>query len=452
MAKDKITDYDSNASLNTDVGGVNLQESSMLPSEVNNAIREVMSHQKEAFGSGTPLFVDQTNNRVGIGGSSPTHPLQNEGTSYFKDNVFIAGGLSKMVSSDSSSNPLIFGINAVEKARITSAGNFGISNSSPSTAFQVGDGTLDKRSTFNPSNALAIALKNGSDHGGFIGSGGADIMVFSNSGGGEQLRISSGKVGIGTSSPDQNLMISDTNNIVDHNINDINKPAIGLQNTDTSNNTASYINFKSAYGHDVVRLSGIRPVNSTQTSSNTGAFAISTRNASSTLAERMRIFSNGRVGLADGTTPEDAAQLDVKRNSSDVVYFRNNSGVGVKLTAGNQSFSAVSDENKKENIVELDKQQSYDNIKNIRAVTYNFRDIVKTNEDGTTTTYEDDKSRIGFISQDWETNYSQLVNTDSEGIKSLLYTETTPVLLSALQKAQEKIEALEARITALEGE
>ena len=167
-------------------------------------------------------------------------------------------------------------------------------------------------------------------------------------------------------------------------------------------------------------------------------------------SERMRIFPNGRVGLADGTTPENSAQLDVKRNSSDIVYFRNNSGTGVKLTAGNQSFSAVSDENKKENIVELDKQQSYDNIKNIRAVTYNFRDIVKTNEDGTTTTYEDDKNRIGFISQDWETNYSQLVNTDSEGVKSLLYTETTPVLLSALQKAQEKIEALEARITALE--
>ena len=289
---------------------------------------------------------------------------------------------------------------------------------------------------------------------GSIGQGDSsnNAMIFTENGS-ERMRIASdGRVGIGTSSSDQNLMISDTNNIVDHNVNDINKPAIGLQNTDTSNNTASYINFKSAYGHDVVRLSGIRPVNSTQTSSNTGAFAISTRNASSTLAERMRIFSNGRVGLADGTTPEDAAQLDVKRNSSDVVYFRNNSGVGVKLTAGNQSFSAVSDENKKENIVELDKQQSYDNIKNIRAVTYNFRDIVKTNEDGTTTTYEDDKSRIGFISQDWETNYSQLVNTDSEGIKSLLYTETTPVLLSALQKAQEKIEALEARITALEGE
>ena len=166
--------------------------------------------------------------------------------------------------------------------------------------------------------------------------------------------------------------------------------------------------------------------------------------------ERLRIFSGGQVGIADGTTPESAAMLDVKRNSGDIVYFRNNGGTGVKLTAGNQSFSAVSDENKKENIVELNKQHSYDNVKNIRAVTYNFKDIVKVDDDDNTTTYEDDKSRIGFISQDWETNYSELVDTDDDGVKSLLYTETVPVLLSALQKAQDKIEAMEARITALE--
>ena len=88
---------------------------------------------------------------------------------------------------------------------------------------------------------------------------------------------------------------------------------------------------------------------------------------------------------------------------------------------------------------------------------YKFKDIEITDDDGKKTTYEDDKSRIGFISQDWETKYSQLVSTDDNGVKSLLYTETTPVLLSALQKAQEKIEAqetnindLQKRITALE--
>ena len=67
MARDKITEYSSTASENTVVGDVNLAENSMNPSDVNNALREVLSHQKEAFGSGTPLYVDQTNNRVGIG-------------------------------------------------------------------------------------------------------------------------------------------------------------------------------------------------------------------------------------------------------------------------------------------------------------------------------------------------------------------------------------------------
>ncbi len=49
MSKDKLTEYDATATNNTDVGGVNLQESSMLPSDVNNAIREVMSHLKDFF-------------------------------------------------------------------------------------------------------------------------------------------------------------------------------------------------------------------------------------------------------------------------------------------------------------------------------------------------------------------------------------------------------------------
>lgn len=52
MAKDKITEYDATADNNTVVGDVNLQESSMLPSDVNNAIREVMSHLKD-FSAGT---------------------------------------------------------------------------------------------------------------------------------------------------------------------------------------------------------------------------------------------------------------------------------------------------------------------------------------------------------------------------------------------------------------
>ena len=52
MAKDKLTEYDATADNNTVVGDVNLGENSALPSDMNNAIRELMSHLKE-FSAGT---------------------------------------------------------------------------------------------------------------------------------------------------------------------------------------------------------------------------------------------------------------------------------------------------------------------------------------------------------------------------------------------------------------
>ena len=55
MSKDKITDYSATASSNTDVGGVNLQENSMLASDVNNALREILSHLAEMNAGTYPL-------------------------------------------------------------------------------------------------------------------------------------------------------------------------------------------------------------------------------------------------------------------------------------------------------------------------------------------------------------------------------------------------------------
>mgnify|MGYP003674865836 FL=1 len=57
MAKDKLTDYSATASSNTDVGGVNLAENSMLPSDVNNAFREILSHLAE-MNAGTHPVAD----------------------------------------------------------------------------------------------------------------------------------------------------------------------------------------------------------------------------------------------------------------------------------------------------------------------------------------------------------------------------------------------------------
>ena len=105
MSKDKLTDYDATAGNNTDIGGISVDEG-MLPSNVNNAIREIMSHLKD-FAAGTQavssiavsgdltvdtttLKVDSTNNRVGVGTSSPSATLDVEGSS--NSTYLIVGG------------------------------------------------------------------------------------------------------------------------------------------------------------------------------------------------------------------------------------------------------------------------------------------------------------------------------------------------------------------------
>ena len=59
MAKEKVSQWDVNPAGNTDVGGINIAEN-CPPSNINNAIREVMSQVKEmqTGASDDPLVVD----------------------------------------------------------------------------------------------------------------------------------------------------------------------------------------------------------------------------------------------------------------------------------------------------------------------------------------------------------------------------------------------------------
>lgn len=57
MAKTKISQYDASASGNTDIDSIDLGEGTMVPSDVNNALREVMAHLAD-MNSGTAAIQD----------------------------------------------------------------------------------------------------------------------------------------------------------------------------------------------------------------------------------------------------------------------------------------------------------------------------------------------------------------------------------------------------------
>tara|TARA_Y100001973_G_scaffold41968_1_gene62689 strand:- start:167 stop:1507 length:1341 start_codon:yes stop_codon:yes gene_type:complete len=249
-------------------------------------------------------------------------------------------------------------------------------------------------------------------------------IIFKGSDGGsgiEAMRIDmseGGRVGIGTTSPATLLHVEDSSGNG------------SLQLTSSTSGT-SFINMGDTGDADRGQISYIN-------SSDDMAFKTGGD-------ERMRLTSVGRINANTGVDTSTAFRFFAPSGqATKVAEFAVQSGVGCHLPVNSTAFTASSDETLKENIIEFNKQESYDNIKNLRAVTFNYKDWTLNGIN-----YQDDKKRIGFIAQDWQTNYPEVIDKDQNDKLCMKYTETIPVLLSALQKAQENIEALEAEIDTL---
>jgi hypothetical protein len=246
-------------------------------------------------------------------------------------------------------------------------------------------------------------------------------------------------VGIGTTSPSTRLQVNGTS---------AQAPVALVSSAQTGTTVRSNSVFRlqsEATGRDVYMQFSDNVTNATEIGMVGGSQYFATAGA-----ERMRIDSSGN--LLVGTTNLSGtavAVLSLKKAggttwqvgpatsaSGNTFYVLNSSDVGVYLATGNTSWTAISDERLKTDLVPIENAAS--KVSSLRAVTGRF----KTDEEGT--------SRAFLIAQEVQAVLPEAVdatNPDSLGVQ---YTDVIPLLVAAIKELSAKNDALEARLAALE--
>jgi hypothetical protein len=215
----------------------------------------------------------------------------------------------------------------------------------------------------------------------------------------------------------------------------------------------------------------------------TGRFYLGTLNGSDGLAfidangstERMRIDASGNVlvGTTSGTgkleVSEDANNTEADPHfkitgagysgfhwlDASAYYIGQNSSIralrlysgaetaGVSLTNGATSWTTFSDERLKYDVEPI--ENALESLSNLRTVKYRLRDVDES----------DSQKKIGLVAQDLVGVLPEIIDPihrtgDDTEYMAVRYTEMVPVLVKAIQEQQATIEALTARIAALE--
>ena len=161
---------------------------------------------------------------------------------------------------------------------------------------------------------------------------------------------------------------------------------------------------------------------------------------------------SGTFALYSSSTASAAISVDpdAARASSALYFLIDNVQKASLDASGNFAITgsySSSDRTLKENIVTLPSQ--LETVKKLNPVSFDWKEKA---EDGST------KSSIGFIAQEIETLYPDLVNTpvadpdmSNTTTKSLNYAVMTAILTKAIQEQQTIIDDLKSRIETLEG-
>ena len=401
------------------------------------------------------VYIDDANDRVGIGTTSPGAKLDVAGLSIFNgaqlrstdDGTTLAGfignrsgwtggGLNNDLAIGAyTSNICFFTNNSVgERMRITSGGNVGIGNFAPTnkliveTSVNTADGIISRNlnsgssaysfiGTFNntnngvdlrsypsanatyPSTSL-ISSSSGQTGGLLIMQNGANPIRF-NTNGSERMRIlSSGNVGIGTTSPGAKLEVVGGHFWLNGRIK-IYEGADMCFIADPGSGTFSLGDITGLADTAYIEGDG-----SEITIINKGVITLTAT-------------YNNKIGIGT-TTP--GYPLHVAGDTS---------GTSIYATA---DIVAYSDQSVKENIRPI--ENVIERVQKSRGVLYDRID-------------SESKDNIGFIAQELEVAFPELVVTNEDGTKAVKYQNAVAVLFEAVKEQQKQINEIKRILNGL---
>ena len=391
----KISEYSTTAASNTSIDSIDIDEN-CAASGINNALRSVLKHQADAFTQGTPIALDQTNNRVGIGTTSPAKSLSIN-TSSNTDGIDIGGGGTVYTSITSAGTDTTiqatnaFAINtngANERVRIDSSGKVGVGETSPLGTVHIKTG--DCGITEAASNADELVLENNGDCGMTIAS--------STTATGNINFIDSGDINIGR------IQYQHSNNQMDFRTNDTVRMCIRS-------------------GGEV----------------NIGSLSSNPSGASSQTRLTVRQNQGTDALFLDRTS-------DIDSNYRDLVRFaRNGTTVGqIKARNNAVQYNTTSDARLKENVEDM--TGAIDRVKTLKPKRYSWivDDLDAPNIDGFLA------HEAQAVVPDAVSGTQNEVDDDGNPVyQGIDHGLLVPLLTGALKEAIAKIETLETEMTAL---
>ena len=288
------------------------------------------------------LFWDNSNDRLGIGTSSPVGKIDyiSGSARVYMSDQGSAGFITAVNTTNTAYAPLalngsvlILKTGDAERARIDASGNVGIGTSSPGVKLDVAG---DIRSTSGNYYAANGGVYGWGSLATYVGGSSATNIITFQTNSSERMRIdSSGNVGIGTTAPQSKMEIRATSGGSTFN-------ALTLSNyVGASVNTGVALYFDPNGAGSLARAASIQSVQAT--SGNYADMRFFTAN-SDTPAERMKITPGGVVAIGGGTINSALGDMVLSKQSAGTATFALESQGSWNSTiassaAGNMIFS-----------------------------------------------------------------------------------------------------------------